>query len=111
MLKKLSSLLFLFVLMNLHGDVVHIEGATNVTTTSSQVNAIVVDGNGNMSQQVFPYNPQTQEADVGDAKQGGNASIYFTLFMAGFMWWDGYWVGHNGYYWNGHTNVYVNNVN
>ena len=111
MLKKLSFLILTCLSMNLFGDVVHIEGATNVTTTSSQVNAIVVDGNGNMSQQVFPYNPQTQEADVGNASGGDNASIYFTLFMMGFMWWDGYWVGHNGSYWNGHTNVYVNNVN
>ncbi|MCB1067764.1 MAG: hypothetical protein KDK56_06225 [Simkania sp.] len=110
-MKTILSLFFLFVSTQLLGDVINIQGATNITTTSSQVNAIVVDGNGNMSQQVFPYNPQTQQVDVGDANQGQNASIYLTLFMMGFMWWDGYWVGHNGYYWNGHTNVYVKNVN
>ena len=71
--------------MNLSGDIVNIEGATNITTTSSQVNAIVVDGNGNMSQQVFPYNPQAQQADVGNSNQGENASIYFPFFMTGFM--------------------------
>jgi hypothetical protein len=111
MFKKILSVLFITSSMNLFGDVINIEGATNITTTSSQVNAIIVDGNGNMSQQVFPYNPQNQQVDVGSASQGENASIYFTLFMMGFMWWDGYWVGHNGYYWDGHTNVYVKNVN
>ncbi len=111
MFKKILSVLFITSSMNLFGDVINIEGATNITTTSSQVNAIIVDGNGNMSQQVFPYNPQNQQVDVGSASQGENASIYFTLFMMGFMWWDGYWVGHNGYYWDGHINVYVKNVN
>lgn len=111
MLKTLSSLFFSVISMHLFGDVINIEGATNITTTSSQVNAIVVDGNGNMGQQVFPYNPQTQQVDVGSADQGENASIYLTLFMMGFIWWDGYWVGHNGYYWDGHNNVYIKNVN
>ena len=109
MLKK--SLLFLIFSMSLFGDVINIQGATSVTTTSSQVNAIVVDGNGNMSQQVFPYNPQTQQVDTSSASGGDNASIYLTLFTLGFIWWDGYWVGHHGYYWNGHTNVYINNNN
>lgn len=111
MLKELLILTIISFSVHCYGDVINIQGATSVTTTSSQVNAIVVDGNGNMSQQVFPYNPQSQQVDVGSADKGDNASIYLTLFMMGFMWWDGYWVGHNGYYWDGHTNVYVKNVN
>ncbi|MBS0651927.1 MAG: hypothetical protein JSR39_00190 [Verrucomicrobia bacterium] len=83
---------------------------TNANITSpTPVQAIVLDSNGNMSEEEYMYNPDTQVVVVDSNNGGDNASIFFPLFAAGFIWWDGYWVNHEGnYYVNNHW-VHVNN--
>lgn len=75
------------------------------------VDVIVTDNKGNMTEQQVPYNPQTQTVVVNNNYGGDNSSVFFPLFAAGFMFWGGYWVGHNGSYWNGSHYVHVTNVN
>ncbi len=77
------------------------------------VQTIVVDSNGNMSEKTYTYDPNQGGVVIINNNQvsGNNASLFFPLFMMGFMWAEGYWVGHNGAYWNGNHYTYVSNKN
>jgi uncharacterized membrane protein YgcG len=85
---------------------------SNTSSNGKQtVDAIVTDNQGNMSEQQLPYNPNNQTVIVNNNYGGDNASLFFPAFELGFMFWAGYWVGHNGSYWNGSHYVHVTNVN
>lgn len=76
------------------------------------VDAIVTDNQGNMQEVQLPYNSQTQSVTINNNQYGGdNASLFFPLFATGFMFYAGYWVGHDGSYWNGSHYTHVTNIN
>lgn len=85
--------------------------SNNNGTVPKTVDAVVTDNNGNMSEQQLPYNSANQTVVVNNNYGGDNASLFLPLFTMGFMFWGGYWVGHNGSYWNGNNYVHVNNIN
>ena len=89
-------------------------------SSPTQVQAIVLDSNGNMTEEEYTYDPDTQVIVINSG--GDNASVFFPLFATGFIWWNGYWVNREGYYydndrwvhvddhdWDGHWNGYWNN--
>jgi hypothetical protein len=93
--------------------VVAIPNGNQVVSSPTPVDAIVVDSNGNMSQQQVQYDPNAANGQGGvtinNNYGGDNASLFLPLFQMGFIWSMGYWVGHDGSYWNGHNTVYINN--
>lgn len=77
-------------------------------SSPTQLQAIVVDPNGNVTEQECTYDPQTQVVVVDSQNSGENASVFFPLLSMGFLWWDGYWVDRDGYYYNNNRWVRVN---
>ncbi len=80
-------------------------------SSPTPVQAIVVDSQGNVSEQEYTYDPNTQVIVINSNNSGDNASLFFPLFAMGFIWWEGYWVNHDGNYWVDNHWVHVNNVN
>lgn len=81
------------------------------STSQPTVDAIVTNSDGTMTQEKLPYNPNNQTVIVNNNYGGNNASLFLPALEMGFMFFAGYWVGHNGSYWNGHGYVHVTNVN
>ena len=67
-------------------------------TVPTWLEAIVLDANGNMTDQQYLYNPSTELMIINSNTEGDNASIFFPLFSVGFIWWNGHWVNLDGYY-------------
>jgi hypothetical protein len=82
--------------------------APNVTFTAQQpVNAIIIDGDGNTVEKTFVYDPAVSGIDVG-IQGAPMTSIYFPDSNTRYIWYNGYWVGEDGYYWDRGHRGYVN---
>ncbi|MES2122982.1 MAG: hypothetical protein V4492_09480 [Chlamydiota bacterium] len=94
-------------------NVVPIPGADQEFSSPTPIETIVVDKNGNMIEKQYTYDPNQGGVVINNNNEvgGDNASLFFPMFMMGFMWSEGFWVGHNGSYWNGNRYTYVNNKN
>lgn len=77
-----------------------------VTLSAGQpIQAVFTDANGNTYQQQVYYNPSAGGIDVGNS--GNYASVYFPILGTGYLAYNGFWVGQDGYYWNNGAHVYV----
>ena len=83
-------------------------GGPGITLTYRQpVQVVVVDPTGNSLQQTVYYDPAIGGVDLDTGWAGPNASVYFPAFQTGYIWYNGFWVDHAGYYWNGSHRAYL----
>ena len=68
---------------------------SDLPTTSTQVDAVVLDKSGNMSEQQATFNPATGTVNV-NVEPGPNASVFFPDFGDRYLWNDGHWVNKSG---------------
>lgn len=114
MTKKSSLLCFILVpllmgsFVQLQAAVVAIGGPGIAIKFHQPVQAIVVDPNGATVQQTVYYDPAIGGVDLDTSWAGPNASVYFPEYGSGYIWYNGVWVGREGYYWDGAKRVYVN---
>lgn len=85
-------------------NVIPLPEAEKEYDSPTPVDAIVVDKDGDMSEQQYTYDPDAGGVVINNYNEvsGPDCSIYFPLFAVGFIWWGGYWCDHDGYYWSGH---------
>jgi hypothetical protein len=78
-------------------------------SSPTPVNAVVVDRNGNMTETRYTYDPDQGGVVINNYEEisGPGSSVFFPEDEVGLMWWDGFWVDHEGYYWNGANFVLV----
>lgn len=87
-------------------------GGPGITLTARQpIQAVIIDPNGNNLQQTVYYDPAIGGVDLNTTWAGPNASVYFPTFQTGYIWYNGNWVDHAGYYWKGGRRVYVGHPN
>lgn len=87
-------------------------GTPGVVINNQQpIQAVIVDSNGNTFQQTVYYNPAVGGVDLNTAWAGPNASVYFPAFGTGYVWYNGFWVDHTGYYWDGGRRLYIGHPN
>lgn len=79
-----------------------------IFTPRQPIQAVIVDSNGNASEQTFYYNPDIDGVDIDASMAGPDASIYFPSLGTGYIWYNGYWVDQDGYYWNGQARIFIN---
>lgn len=69
----------------------------------ASVNTIIINNNGEVTTQDYPYDPDrggiiiNNNVEVG----GPGCSLFFPGFGVGFLWYNGFWCDGLGYYWNG----------
>lgn len=84
-------------------------GSPRITFTPKQpIQAIIVDSNGNATEQTFYYNADIDGVDIAESMGGPDASIYFPSLGTGYIWYNGNWVDQEGYYWNGAERISIN---
>lgn len=77
-----------------------------VTLTAGQpVTAVFTDANGNTVEQQVYYNANLGGVDIGNT--AAYTSVYFPTMGSSYIWYNGNWVGQDGYYWNNGARVYV----
>lgn len=89
------------------GAVVMLGGPGVALSYHQPVHAVIVDPNGNSYQQTVYYDPAIGGVDLNSSWAGPNASVYFPELGAGYVWYNGFWVDHAGYYWNGKQRAYI----
>ncbi len=87
-------------------------GGPGITLTYRQpVQAVIVDANGTNLQQTVYYDPAIGGVDLDTSWAGPNASVYFPAYQTGYIWYNGNWVDHAGFYWNGRERIYIGHPN
>jgi hypothetical protein len=86
-------------------------GRPGIVMNPQPVQAIIVDSNGNTIQQTVYYDPAIGGVNLETSWAAPNASVYFPAFDTGYVWYNGYWVDHTGYYWDGGRRVYIGHPN
>lgn len=79
---------------------------SNLPTTATQVDAVLLDKSGTMSESQATFNPATGTINV-DIEPGPNASIFLPDFGDRYLWRDGHWVNKAGYYYQNGTPVSI----
>lgn len=104
----LASLLSIGFTSKTEAAVVTIGGPGISLTYRQPVQTVVVDTNGNTLQQTVYYDPAIGGVNLDTSWAGPNASVYFPAYQTGYVWYNGFWVDHAGYYWDGGRRVYLN---
>lgn len=91
-------------------NVIPVPEAQKQYNQPTQVNAVIVNKNGEMSETQYTYDPNQGGVVINNYYEvaGPDCSIYFPLWGIGFLWWSGFWVDGDGYYWDGYRYRYCN---
>lgn len=90
--------------------VVPVPEADQLYPAATPVETIIVNKNGTMIEGQYTYDPEQGGVVINNYEEvaGPGASLFFPTMTVGMLWWNGYWVDHEGYYWNGRTWSQVN---
>jgi hypothetical protein len=72
------------------------------------VQVIIVDQDGHVTEQQYPYDAATGGITIDETVGGPNASIFFPFFAAEYLWAAGHWVNEGGYYYENNHWVQIN---
>lgn len=104
-------LLLILVVAGVDAAFIKVETPGVTYADRQPLEAVVVDGKGNTSNQTFYYNAGLGGVDYAPVDANAAASIFFPSLQVGYLWNNGYWVDHSGYYWSGGHRYYTNHPN
>ena len=102
------SLLFLLTVSSAYAADIQINTSAyeNLPQGTTELNAIVLDKNGQMSEQKATLNPANSAINV-NVTPGEQASVFFPELGERYLYSNGNWVNKAGYYYNNNSPVYV----
>lgn len=90
-----------------HGAFISLQLPGIDLSAGASVPAVIVGPGGSTVEQTVVYNPSVGGFDINADLVGVDASIYFPTLNTGYVWYDGHWVDHEGFYWNNGARVYI----
>lgn len=103
---------YLFILMGACSSLFAVDVQINtkdysdLPTTNTKIDAVVLDKSGNMSEQSATFNPATGSVNV-NVEPGENASVFFPDLGDRYQWYNGHWVNKAGYYYENNQPVSI----